>query len=188
MKRLILLLLLLAPGCDRTLVDSERQDDRIRQMAAEWPAYRAPYVPDAMVEAGQNVADQIRSINRPAPGTRPTVDRMNVVKPYYEWNLEETAIDALGRIGPPSVPRLRVILQSDDPAQRQQAADMLARIGPLASDAVPDLILALEDASPQVRRTAARALGQMGPEAADAVDALFRIIQQESRRPAPPAD
>lgn len=174
-------------GCQRA-IRGESEDERIRQLASSWPPYRTPYVPDSAIEAGQNVADQLRSINR--PGTNPPqIDKsINVVKPFYEWDLQETAIDSLGRIGAAAVPHLRMLLQGENPEQRRQAADMLARIGPAAKDSIPDLIASLNDDSPAVRKTAARALGQMGPEAAEAVDALFRIIQQEQQRVAPPAE
>ncbi|MEM8677858.1 MAG: HEAT repeat domain-containing protein [Planctomycetota bacterium] len=173
------LTLVCASGCDQAL-DTKREDTRVRDMAASWPPYRAPYVPDAMIEAGQNVADQLRSINRPSTGSRPEVDSVGMIRPYTDWDMEQTVRDSLRRIGAPAVPRLRMLLQSDDPAQREQAAELIARIGPEASAAVPDLIAALEDSSPKVRKTAARALGQIGPEAAPAVEALFRIIQEDN--------
>lgn len=179
---MVSLIMLHAVGCDQSPISTaQREDERIRTLEASWPRYRAPYVPDTMVEAGQDVVDQLRSINRPrVPRIASEADEpINVVTPYYEWDIERTAIDALGRIGEPVVPRLRNLLRSSDPEQRQQAAKMLARIGPAAQDAIPDLIAMLQDPSREVRKAVARALGQMGPIAADAVGPLFQVIEQE---------
>lgn len=169
-------------GCDSSSIGiAEREDARIRKLEASWPSYRAPYVPDAMIEAGQDVVDQIRSINRPrVPRSAGEADdAINVVKPYYEWDIRETAIDALGRIGEPAVPQLRNLLRSNVPEEREQAAELLGRIGPAGQNSIPDLIALLQDPSRDVRKAAARALGQMGPVASDAVEPLLQIIRQE---------
>jgi HEAT repeat protein len=55
---------------------------------------------------------------------------------------------------------------------RDDAIEVLGRIGPAAEEAVPDLIYALKDDSTYTRTRAARALGQIGPKARAAIAAL----------------
>ncbi len=122
----------------------------------------------------------------PLPPTAPGVgSRGNAVLPYGEWGLQETAIDALGRIGEPAVAALEQMLNEPAPESRVQAAYVLARIGPDAKKAVPQLIEALRDSNFEVRKAAARALGQIGPEAAPAVEALIKVIQETATVPNP---
>ncbi|MDP7018752.1 MAG: HEAT repeat domain-containing protein [Pirellulaceae bacterium] len=101
-------------------------------------------------------------------------------KPYNEWDLRETVVDALSRIGAPAVPELRNRLTSNDAEVRAQAADVLGRIGPDANEAIPELIILLDDESGPVRRSAARALGQIGPAAEQAVPSLMRVLEDET--------
>ena len=99
-------------------------------------------------------------------------------KPFRQWGLRETAIDALARIGKPAVPALVEALHDLNPELRDQAALALARIGPQAVDAVPDLIAALRDDDETVRKDAVRALGQIGPQAAIAVPELIEVLRE----------
>lgn len=106
------------------------------------------------------------------------------VQPHTEWTLEQTAGDALGRIGPAAVPYLVQRLHDEPPEARCQIAEILARIGPDASAAVPALMELLRDPNPTVQRTAARALGQIGPAASDAVPTLLDMfIKSASSEP-----
>lgn len=102
---------------------------------------------------------------------------MGVAKLFREWNVADTAADALARIGDAAVPALIEGLADPSPAVRAQAARALARMGPKGHAAVPALILALEDETAAVRVNAARALGQIGPEAQEAVPALIRALK-----------
>ena len=97
---------------------------------------------------------------------------------------QEIAAAALGRIGRAAVPSLIQALGHRDPEVREQAALVLARIGPDAHNAVPELTAALDDDNTAVRKAAARALGQIGPAADAAVPALMRALVQP--RPVPP--
>jgi HEAT repeat protein len=98
-------------------------------------------------------------------------------KLFREWNVADTAADALARIGDAAVPALIEGLADPNPKVRAQSARALARMGPKGHAAVPALILALEDEDPAVRVNAARALGQIGPEAQEAVPALIRALK-----------
>jgi hypothetical protein len=107
-------------------------------------------------------------------------------KPFREWGVRETTIDALARIGKPAVPALVEALHDPNPDLRDQAALALARIGPDAEAAVPDLIAALNDDNEVVRKDAVRALGQIGPQAARAVPELIEVLRRaEATMPAP---
>jgi HEAT repeat protein len=102
---------------------------------------------------------------------------MGVAKLFREWNVADTAADALARIGDSAVPALIESLADPNPTVRAQAARALARMGPKGHAAVPALILALEDETAAVRVNAARALGQIGPEAQEAVPVLIRALR-----------
>ena len=103
-------------------------------------------------------------IRAPVPLERPVA--------FRNRSPADAAVDALARIGTPSLPPLCIALTSSDPEIRQRAATALARIGPDAAPAVPDLIAALQDNNEEVRKQVIRALGQIGPAAASAVPAL----------------
>ncbi len=98
-----------------------------------------------------------------------------------ELSAEQTTVDALSRIGAPSVPALVAVLRDPDPELRQNAARALARIGPDASEAVPELIAALDDKDIGVRKYATRALGEIGPAAGKAVPALIKELRQTAK-------
>lgn len=92
----------------------------------------------------------------------------------------DAAVDALARIGAPSLPPLCTALSSPDPEIRKRAATALARIGPDAAPAVPDLIAALQDDNQDVRKQVIRALGQIGPAAASAVSVLAEEMKTKT--------
>ncbi|MFN0021077.1 MAG: HEAT repeat domain-containing protein [Pirellulaceae bacterium] len=97
--------------------------------------------------------------------------------PAFEQRSEQqVAAEALSQIGPLAIPELRRALQSREAHVRQEAAGVLARMGPEAKDAVPDLIRLLDDEDEATRKMASRALGRIGPDAAPAVPALMRTL------------
>jgi hypothetical protein len=111
----------------------------------------------------------------------PTVE-LTVERPYASWSLPQTAADSLAKLGPAAVPVLTPQLRSRDLAQRRQAAEILARVGPDAArsedlNAVTAIVARVEDHSEDivVRKGCARALGQIAP-------ALTAV-----RAPSPPA-
>jgi hypothetical protein len=108
-------------------------------------------------------------------------------KPIEQWDEEETAADALARIGSPAVPSLVQAMQNPDPQIRLKAVKVLGRMGPDAKDAVPDLIRLLEDPDEEIRKAASRTLGRIGPAAQEAVPALMRTLFQANATPADPA-
>ena len=154
--------------------------------------YRAPPPPPPLEERQRRAAESARAMEAsavaaaekpprrktPSPARSALAGTRPVIQPYTEWSTAEAAADALGRIGPAAVPQLSTLLHDEDPEVRQQAARILARIGPNAVAAVPDLIQLLQDQHPQVQLAAARALGQIGPEAAAAVPALLRMMDR----------
>lgn len=121
--------------------------------------------------------DQPQQVSDQQNTKEPTdVPKLGHVRSYHDWDLSETAADALGRIGAPAVPALVQALQSPEPIVRQRAAEVLARIGPEAASAVPYLVRALHDPHEPVQRMAARALGQVGPLASEAVPELLHVL------------
>lgn len=108
----------------------------------------------------------------------PDVPRVSVPIPVREWTAQDTAMDALARIGRDAVPALVEALGDRNVQVRRQAALALGRIGPDAEQAVPALSAALGDGDEQVRRNAARALGQIGPAAKEAIGPLMQLLRQ----------
>lgn len=161
-------------------------DASIKRIAGTWPPYRAPSV------AGEFETPRwSRLQNRARPPVRPVIDRpFPTIKPYRDWDLEETALDSLARIGEPAVPELIKALSHDDAHVRLLAADVIGRIGPESAEAVSALVRTVNtDGDEAVRKAAVRALGQIGPEAEDAVQPLMRLIGGAAgQRPALDAD
>lgn len=159
---------------------------------------RSDRLPESVLRDLEPV-QQPREANRQQPGVSPGKPIVGVlggspepiVRPLSEWSLQETAADALGRMGDAAVPLMIENLQYRDPEPerqaevRRQAAEVLARIGPDAEPAVPALIEALQDPSPSVRKAAAHALGQIGPAAEAAVPALLRTMLDSTTPQAP---
>jgi hypothetical protein len=104
------------------------------------------------------------------------------VRPADEWTEQETAADALGRIGAAAVPALVRELTNPDAGVRLKAVEVLGRIGPEAASAAPEVTQLLDDPDPAVRKAAAHTLGQIGPAAKDAVPALMRTLLQPPPR------
>jgi HEAT repeat protein len=117
-------------------------------------------------------------MQQPRPMARVTLPPR--IRPYREWDLEETAVDSLVRIGRPAVPRLVQSLRHPQAEVREEAAQLLARIGPDAEQAVPALVAALQDRHAEVQKAAARALGQIGPAAVEAVEPLMSFVHEGS--------
>jgi hypothetical protein len=155
-----------------------------------WSPSPPPPTPDEVERMRQQMAERPRStslsVSSPladgaSPSDRPAVNEVRprevrALAPYPSWTMDQTAADALGRIGAPAVPELVRALHSADPQLRERAAAVLGRIGPDAAPAVPELIRLLEDPDREVRQTAARTLGQIGPRAAAAVPALIERL------------
>ena len=84
----------------------------------------------------------------------------------------DQAIDALGKIGKPAVPALKLALSDEDRRMRERAARALGRMGEPARDAVSDLTRALDDPSFVVRAVAAESLGNVQVDRDDVLNAL----------------
>jgi len=94
------------------------------------------------------------------------------------------AATGLGGIGPPAAeaaPALvGLLLDADEPANRQAAAGALAKIGaPAASEAIPALVQVLKEED-TVRYNAAVQLKTLGERAGDALPALRRLLEREN--------
>jgi HEAT repeat protein len=90
----------------------------------------------------------------------------------------DSAIIALEKIGPASIPALSRALKDKDEEIRFYAAFTLGIFGPNAKPAVPILIEILKDQKENVRRAAALTLVQIDPQAAQAaVPVLTESLQ-----------
>jgi HEAT repeats len=153
---------------------------------------RPPSTPTKMIKVPKGGEPVLTAVERRTP-TNPVAlasferellpARSAPLKPADQWTEQETAADALGRIGAPAVPALMQALQSSDSDVRARAADVLGRMGSDARDAVPELIRLLDDPDERIRRIAARALGRIGPSAGEAVPGLMRSLFQNSPQP-----
>jgi HEAT repeat protein len=126
----------------------------------------------AAAAAAAESGDGVPLLGTGAPGERVLA---------HQRTAEQNTIDALARIGAPSVPALVAVLRDPDAELRRDAARALARMGSDASEAVPDLIAALDDKDQGVRRNATRALGEIGPAASNAVPALIKELRQNAK-------
>ena len=197
-----LLTILIAGGCDDAPKKPKASASQKPAGAAKdiKASYAPPVNSAATLEGGDNrrptappskqsPADESPAVQQPIAQTKtiPEDDRFAriMLRPTYSEPIvpefrqpteQEVAAMALGRIGRAAVPELIRVLDNPNPEARQQAALVLARIGPDAEEAVPELTRMLDDEDEEVRKAAARALGQIGPAAAIAVPALKRLL------------
>ncbi|HEV3339587.1 MAG TPA: HEAT repeat domain-containing protein [Pirellulales bacterium] len=140
-------------------------------------------------EAVQKAIDDAKRTSRVRDAQQAAVVRTPAMPAFRAWGVQETATDALARIGDAAVPALIETLEDPDDEVRAQAAQALARMGATAAPAVDALVRALNDPNEEVRRGAARALGQIGSEADEAVPALIDAIKDpRNKRHAQPAE
>jgi HEAT repeat protein len=132
--------------------------------------------------AAESRAARIARIRPELAEAEGAADEPVVLRSYREWTIQETAADALGRIGTAAVPELVGALAHPDPEVRRQASRVLARIGPGAAVAVPVLRQLLVDQDSTVRQAAIRALGQIGPPAAAAVPDLMILLESTAEQ------
>ena len=80
------------------------------------------------------------------------------------------AAKTLGRMGPPAIPTLSVLLEDTPPIVKAAAAQGLAAMGAQASSAMGEMAAALkaDDLFPSTRLTLIEGLGSIGPDAAAA--------------------
>ncbi len=103
------------------------------------------------------------------------VEQLNDESP----EVREAAAESLARIGEPSISMLQYFLCTYPDGGGEDAAHVLAAIGPAA---VPALIECLSHGDARVRAHATTALGHIGPDAAPAVPDLSRLLRDESPR------
>lgn len=86
-------------------------------------------------------------------------------------------IDAVSTLGAAAVPRMIKALEY--PAIRQQAVEILGRLGPDAAEAVPALLEHIEDEDAELRADILTSLGHIGPGAKAAVEAVMKAMEDE---------
>ena len=87
----------------------------------------------------------------------------------------ETAVVALGTLGPPAAKAVLPLLSSRDATIRIRAIRVVSALGTHAKDAVPKLVEAIHD--PSVRAAALQALGNLGGLARPAVPRLIELAK-----------
>lgn len=189
-----LLLAVLVTGCDqfKTHVPpppslAEREAIRKARLEKEGPSDSSAATTTDSASPSDIPTDSARPTKASGDEAIKTASERRIV-PLTEWTVDETAADALGRIGAAAVPALIDCLQDERPALRRRAAQVLARIGPDALDAVPALTLLLRDKDPDVQREAARALGQIGPAASTAIPDLLHLFHGPTDTPDDPTE
>nr|MBW4590028.1 HEAT repeat domain-containing protein [Aetokthonos hydrillicola CCALA 1050] len=91
-----------------------------------------------------------------------------------EWNVRDSAADALDQIGDKSaIPGLIQLLEHPESNVRERAADALGKIGD--KSAIPGLIQLLEHPESNVRERAADALGKIGDKSA--IPGLIQLLE-----------
>lgn len=88
----------------------------------------------------------------------------------------ESAVFALGEIGPLAVPALSQALTNRNVQVRKHAAQRLGELGPEAHESVPALVVALSDTDASVRLFATRSLGQIHDAPEQVVPALAKAL------------
>jgi HEAT repeat protein len=86
---------------------------------------------------------------------------------------------AFAALGIKIVPRCVELLP--DPARRERALRVLAKLGPQAEPAVPALVALLADESPKVKTEVLFVLGAIGPKAVAAVEPATKLLADKDR-------
>jgi hypothetical protein len=154
----------------------ENQDPGLRQSAAHSLSrvdrsldtvvsslMRALGDPDADVRSA--AASALGPIGRPAA---PAVPRLASLSSTDEERVRTEAVQSLVEIGTEEafemvMPVLIRRLSATQAWERNNAANLLVRIGPDATDAIPELTKTLRDSNPEARQAAKRALAAIGP-------------------------
>ncbi|MGD2105530.1 MAG: HEAT repeat domain-containing protein, partial [Anaerolineae bacterium] len=155
-----------------------KKDAEVRQAAAA--ALGGMANADAVQTLTAALEDDVPAVRRAAAralgriGDARAAD--GLVKALCDDELRETAIDALARVGTPSVEALTTCLEDGDPEVRATAAELLGKTGD--DRAVEPLTVHLEDEIASVRRAAAEALGTLGDTRA--MDSLIELLADDS--------
>ena len=96
-----------------------------------------------------------------------------------ELSLEQSAVDALARIGAAAVPAVVRDAGRSRPGACAAMRPAHRRMGPKPAAAVPAVAAASAIRTKRCGRTRARALGEIGPAAEEAVPALIDELRQE---------
>jgi HEAT repeat protein len=91
--------------------------------------------------------------------------------------VQDSASEAVGRIGPAAIPELKAALKADRDQVRLGAVRGLMNMGPKAEAAVLALTESLKDRKAHVRAGAAQALGGIGTQARPAIPALMEALK-----------
>ena len=111
------------------------------------------------------------------PAARPTIPGLIALLADHDTTLRNQAGTALERMGADAVPPLAEALDSTVAETRNQAVDILARLGEAAKSAAPALRKHLHDADGGARRRVIQALWQIDHNAVEILPVLTRMRQ-----------
>jgi HEAT repeat protein len=111
----------------------------------------------------------------------PAVERLVQALADADEEVRESAVEALGNIGPKAVPALLSALKSGKVRIRAGALAAMGLQPAQAKVLVPEMIKAVKDTSPEVRCGAVSSLGHMGREARSAVPVLIKALCDGNR-------
>jgi HEAT repeat protein len=173
------------PELKRALRSSDRE---VRSRALTLLGDRGPGAADAAAELCTLVADRdtpnydaAETLTKLGEAARPAVPDLvrlfeEATDQYDRWRLA-AGLARLGPVAKAAVPRLRGLLQNEDPGVRKLSAVALGGMGREVRPAVPDLLERLQDRDDGVRAAAATALGQATDVAPDVVPGLRRALR-----------
>jgi HEAT repeat protein len=176
---------------DAALTSAAQSDDPLLAMLAAWALANAH--PDEEPIARRATELIVAALQSDDPKLQAAAARAladsklssELTQPALEKALENAsphvvsqAVNALAAQGARAVPRVARGLENEK--LRSHAINILAKIGPDASEAVPQLIETMKDADDATRREVQFALGAIGPAAAPAVPELSKSLDSEN--------
>jgi outer membrane protein assembly factor BamB/HEAT repeat protein len=140
------------------------------------PALVSDWVSHVLADDRQLRASAEGTLVRGAKGSLPLLRRFLDTR---NEALHQETFELLRRIGPPAIPLLTDMLQSDRATIRRSAVDVLIDLVPETERVQSLLRRALGDEDSEVARDAARALGALGRKAGPSASALSKTLSHK---------
>jgi HEAT repeat protein len=166
------------PAAVRVLIRTLKKDPHpeIRAAAADWLGELGPRTKDVIPALVETLTSD--TMNYPVETAMRALGRIGpeaIPALVAALPTRDTWIGAtLGEIGEPALPALIEILEK--PRHRVAAVVGLTKLGPKAAPALSGLITALADGGDQLRSLTAHAIQAIGPPAGPAVPALIKVL------------
>jgi HEAT repeat protein len=126
-------------------------------------------------------AEAAMALGEIGPAARAAIGALlEALKPAEVNFAEPFILTALGKIGEPAIPALKVALTAKEYRLRRGAAYALAMIGPAAAETIDPLAKMLTAPEADLRSLAARALGKIGKEAKPVAPEILKLLDDSS--------